>query len=63
MLGHCGQTLDNNPAMQCAGFQTLFLRGAEWVATGKVTQPLPDDFPTEKGISLRKDYGKSSAEK
>lgn len=59
MLGHCGPTLENNPAMQCAGFQTLLLRGAEWAATGKVTQPLPPDFPTDKTSSLRKDYGKS----
>ena len=59
MLGHCGPTLENNPAMQCAGFQTLLLRGAEWSATGKVTQPVPADFPTEKAVSLRKDYGKT----
>lgn len=59
MLGHCGPTLEENPAMQCTGFQTLLLRGAEWAATGKVTQPSPSDFPTDKEISLRKDYGKS----
>ena len=58
MLGHCGPTLENNPAMQCAGFQTLLLRGAEWSATGKVTQKVPADFPSEKAVSLRKDYGK-----
>lgn len=56
MLGHCGATLENNPAMQCAGFQTLFLRGAEWAATGKVSQPVPSDFPTDKAPSLRLDY-------
>ena len=59
MLGHCGPTLEDNPAMQCTGFQTLLLRGAEWAATGKVSQPIPADFPTEQKISLRKDYGKS----
>ncbi len=57
MLGHCGPTMDDNPAMQCAGFQTLLLRGAEWAATGKVTQPVPSDFPTGQAVSLRKDYG------
>lgn len=56
MLGHCGDTLEDNPAMQCAGFQTLLLRGAEWCATGSVTQKVPADFPTETSISLRKDY-------
>lgn len=56
MLGHCGPTAEDNPAMQCAGFQTLLLRGAEWAATGEVTQPLPADFPDEKSVSLRKEY-------
>lgn len=59
MLGHAGSTLEENPAMQCTGFQTLLLRGAEWAATGKVTQPVPSDFPTEHTISLRKEYGKT----
>lgn len=56
MLGHCGPTAEENPAMQCAGFQTLLLRGAEWAATGKVTQPVPSDFPTADATSLRKNY-------
>ena len=56
MLGHCGPTAEENPAMQCAGFQTLLLRGAEWAATGKVKQPVPSDFPSANGISLRLDY-------
>ena len=56
MLGHCGSSMEDNPAMQCAGFQTLLLRGAEWAATGKVTQDLPSDFPTDKSVSLRKKY-------
>lgn len=63
MLGHCGASLENNPAMQCAGFQTLLLRGAEWVATGKVTQPVPNDFPTNAAVSLRKDYGREISSK
>ncbi len=56
MLGHAGPTPEDNPAMQCAGFQTLLLRGSEWAATGKVKQPVPADFPTEKSTSFRKDY-------
>lgn len=56
MLGHCGPTAENNPAMQCAGFQTLLLRGSEWAATGKVRQPVPKDFPTAASVSLRRDY-------
>ena len=56
MLGHCGPSLTNNPAMQCAGFQTLLLRGAEWAATGRVKQPIPKDFPTDKAPSMRYGY-------
>ena len=55
-MGHAGSSLDNNIAMQCTGFQVTLLRGAEWAATGKVTQPIPADFPTETTVSLRKNY-------
>lgn len=47
-MGH-----DTN-AMQCVGFATTLQRGTEWAATGKVTLPLPGDFPTDKKTSLRK---------
>lgn len=56
MLGHAGETVEDNPSMQCAGFQVLLLRGAEWAATGKVTQKVPADFPTESQSSYRKSY-------
>ena len=58
MIGHAGPSLEDNPAMPCTGFQTLLLRGSEWAATGKVRQRVPDDFPTERKSSLRKDYRK-----
>ncbi len=53
MLGHAGATPEDNIAMQCTGFQVLLLRGA---ATGKVTQKVPKDFPTETACSYRKNY-------
>ena len=56
MLGHAGDSLEDNPAMQCAGFQVLMLRSAEWCATGKVSQKVPGDFPTDAEVSLRPDY-------
>ncbi len=40
-------------AMRCAGFISTLQRGAEWVATGQVTQACPSDFPTEGQISVR----------
>ncbi|WP_231496809.1 ThuA domain-containing protein [Prevotella sp. 10(H)] len=30
MLGHAGDSPENNPSMQCTGFQVLLLRGSEW---------------------------------
>lgn len=56
MLGHAGASVTDNPAMQCTGFQVLLLRGSEWCATGKVTQKVPADFPTETQCSYRKEY-------
>lgn len=53
MLGHAGATVEDNPAMQCAGFQLTLLRGAEWAATGKVTQKIQADFPGMDVSTLR----------
>jgi type 1 glutamine amidotransferase len=41
-------------SMECVGFITTLQRGVEWAATGKVTQELPDDFPTADKESTRK---------
>lgn len=40
VLGHADYS------MKCVGFITTLQRGAEWAATGNVTIPVPDDFPT-----------------
>jgi type 1 glutamine amidotransferase len=56
MLGHTWKNEEpDNPNLHCAGFQTVFLRGLEWAATGKVTVPMPPDFPTAEKISVRAD--------
>ncbi len=40
--------------MACVGFVATLQRGTEWAATGKVTLPLPKDFPTaDKGSSIK----------
>ena len=44
-------------SQECVGFITTFQRGAEWAATGKVTQKLPKDFPTATKTSQRKYSG------
>jgi hypothetical protein len=40
-------------AMRCTGFAATLQRGTEWAATGKVTLPLPADFPTAAKTSTR----------
>jgi type 1 glutamine amidotransferase len=40
-------------ALKCVGFTTTYQRGAEWAATGKVTQKVPADFPTADKVSVR----------
>jgi uncharacterized protein len=42
-----------NDSQECVGFITSLQRGAEWAATGKVTLPVPDDFPTADEVSRR----------
>lgn len=41
-------------AMQCVGFITTLQRGTEWAATGKVTIPIPQNFPTAAKTSTIK---------
>jgi uncharacterized protein len=43
-----------NDSQECVGFITTLVRGCEWAATGKVTLPVPGDFPTADKISQRK---------
>jgi type 1 glutamine amidotransferase len=40
-------------SMECVGFMTTFQRASEWVATGKVKQKVPKDFPTAEMTSVR----------
>jgi type 1 glutamine amidotransferase len=50
-LGH-----NNGPdltSQQCVGFITTLVRGTEWAATGRVTLPIPTDFPTATEVRRR----------
>ncbi|MCH2124585.1 MAG: ThuA domain-containing protein [Pirellulaceae bacterium] len=40
-------------SQECVGFITSFQRGTEWAATGKVTVPIPEDFPTPNQVRTR----------
>lgn len=53
-IGHADE--GGGPAMQCVGFIATFQRGAEWAASGNVTQPVPNDFPTASGAVIRSDF-------
>lgn len=55
-MGHAGNDPELRYSMECTGFQVTLLRGAEWAATGKVTQDVPKDFPSEGIITLRKQF-------
>jgi hypothetical protein len=47
-MGHADYSFEG------VGFIISFLRGVEWAATGNVTIPIPEDFPTENKSSSRK---------
>lgn len=55
VIGHAGGNEMFYPAMECAGFITTLQRGAEWAATGKVTQKVPEGLPAETE-TVRWDY-------
>jgi type 1 glutamine amidotransferase len=46
-MGHADYSIEG------VGFIISFLRGVEWAATGKVTIPIPEDFPTADKSSSR----------
>jgi len=46
-LGHADYSMEG------VGFITTLLRGSEWAATGAVTLPVPEDFPTAEKSSSR----------
>jgi type 1 glutamine amidotransferase len=50
-LGHARGA--DAPAFHCVGFITTLQRGAEWAATGRVTQTPPADFPSADKVSRR----------
>jgi len=47
VLGHSPE------AMRCVGFITTLQRAAEWAATGRVTQDVPEDFPKPEEARIR----------
>lgn len=56
VMGHAGNDPELRYSMECTGFQVTLLRGAEWAASGRVTQKVPKDFPSEGIMTLRKQF-------
>lgn len=54
-LGHLWKGEKFPPAYRCVGYQTTVIRATEWLATGTVTYPVPENFPTKDLSSLRKE--------
>jgi len=52
-MGHLWKDEIYPSAYRCVGFQTTMIRAAEWLATGKVTYPVPGNFPTKNSLSLK----------
>src|SRR5690606_10772875 len=49
-------TLGHDPrALAAVDFIATFQRGVEWSATGRVSQAVPGNFPTDSAIALRED--------
>lgn len=52
-MGHLWKGETYPMSYRCIGFQTTMIRVTEWLATGKVTYPVPANFPSADAISLR----------
>jgi len=52
-MGHLWKGETYPPAYRCIGYQTTVIRVVEWLATGKVTYPVPGNFPAKDSISLK----------
>jgi hypothetical protein len=50
VMGHVGG--NETQAIRCVGFITVMNRGCEWAATGKVTFPIPENFPKADATSV-----------
>lgn len=52
MPGHLWPGQEDTRTFRCVGFRNMLQRCSEWVATDKVTIPVPDNFPTADKVSI-----------
>lgn len=60
-MGHLWKGETYPAAYRCVGYQTTVIRAVEWLATGKVTHPVPENFPTKDSPSLKSESEFSNA--
>lgn len=53
-MGHLWEGDTYPLGYRCIGFQTTVIRATEWLGTGKVTYPVPKEFPGAEKMSLDK---------
>ena len=51
-MGHFWTGQTDWDGLHCVGFQTIFARSVEYAATGKVTLPIPKEFPGANQVSF-----------
>ncbi|MFY0686435.1 MAG: ThuA domain-containing protein [Cyclobacteriaceae bacterium] len=54
-MGHLWKGMIYPVGYRCVGFQTTLIRAVEWLATGKTTYPIPENFPSSATVSLVSD--------
>ena len=52
-MGHFWPQQDWWDSLYCVGFQTVFARSVEYAATGAVSLPVPDRFPSHDNVSVQ----------
>jgi type 1 glutamine amidotransferase len=58
-MGHFWNGQTDWDGLHCVGFQTIFARSVEYVATGKVTLPIPKEFPGPEEVSFKEPFAVS----
>lgn len=51
-MGHLWKGDSYPISYRCVGFQTTLIRATEWLATGKTSYHIPDNFPSQNKIEL-----------
>ena len=55
-MGHFWNGQTEWDGLHCVGFQTIFARSVEYAATGKVTLPIPANFPDSDKVSVAEPF-------